>query len=200
MKKVSILIIGLLLSFAACGDDSSDNGISGVIVTNDSVEASGAQVYNEDDGKPITDSSIDGDYSEELKQYGVTDLVCEVKNGKLTINLGVPSITDSLKDDWGLPVSDASIGGVWAYFYKHGPDWCDLYFAQAPTDAANLVHFVYVTKDVMINYEDSSVKWQNVSLKAGWNTVLSCEDESTQKYVYKNGKPDSSYKWWAYYN
>jgi len=121
-----------------------------------------------------------------------TNAEVKVQNRTLTITLGAvkdPLLTVDDLTGWTLNPPDLRVYGMLGFYNDDDPSAIiKLGWAK---DDNNRVCFVYANKDGTIIGDDGYGAVANMTLKAGWNTILVDFDNET----YTSSTPNASYKW-----
>ena len=187
----------IVLSITACGEATGDYGM--VTVTRDSIKVNNETVYNVHGG--AINNSYDGDFLAWLQDF--TNPVSFVSGGKLTVNLGIPTELNNfyLPGD-NITISDSSVKMRRLNSIANGVSAPYQSLFLDKDHGSNEINFIYVDKAVVINgfiqwNETYIERYNNLSLQPGWNTIISISiwDSDTTTRTYKNGTPDSTYRW-----
>jgi len=226
-KMFGIIAIAALIGFwsVSCGDDNDSGGgnaISGNTIT------SGAEVvydsYIEDvaEAKKVTDFGFRGywDENNDTEEYKPLSYFFDgsssvkISNGKVTINLGTPksaylqTINGMFKEGVTVNPINAKICQIYGFTSFDGK--YDLY---CPIDYNKQVEvqviLVYADRNVTVKgsstYSDKEDEQHtdinNVSLKKGWNYLISSYNETTKTCTYTSSTTlPSGPKWTVYEN
>ena len=202
---IAVLAAVIGVSMMSCDNDSTASDPippppqePPVTVTSSSIKVSGATVIDRDSFQPVTGDRVFTDftilfvYTSGSLAGNFSDAVCEITDGKLTIDLGVPTDLKKLgAGGYNLPgfVPSDAMGLMIQYFtYGSSPpvtlglwDGVDVRFG-----------FIYYDQSEpgKLNGPFSAFIFNNVTLKKGWNMVKIKDAE-----VVTNGVPSSSAKW-----
>lgn len=195
------VLIGFFLS--ACGDGGDNDektSIIGGYFTSNSLKITNADVYDtEVDTVPITGNTYDGDYSDNITNYGFAGQVAKIQNGKLIVDLSVPT-SDKLSSFQGItgitvtpPTAKATAFMSFFNESKHK--------SIVLRKSSKVILFFFTDNNGSINgtgdllSQGANQHFNNIILKKGWNALLYDRDTGN----INNVTIDSSFKWRGYW-
>jgi hypothetical protein len=154
-------------------------------ITADLFKVSNEIIYNAKTGE-IIENTYNGKYLKYLDAF--KSPVCKIVNRKLNIELSVPTL-DPLSPNY--PVSDVTVKGI--FIHTFSTNVSENISINLEKDGKP-ISFIYIDKNVILNGIDQQkiMNFQNVTLKKGWNIIISEWIEKDKIYIVKNETIDSS--------